>query len=139
MDGVPEIIPEAYMDINGEPINPAKREPPAEFIETGISTIDIMNSLVRGQKLPIFSGAGLPHDRLAIQIAHQAHLRKSGGRAAPGNEFAMVFVAIGVPFDSAERFPRWIRSDALSGWLNLNLADDSRTVAVARRRRRIAP
>ena len=74
-DHRPPIVSSLRRNVNGAPVNPAARSYPREFIETGISTIDIMNSLVRGQKLPVFSGAGLPHDRLAIQIAHQAHIR----------------------------------------------------------------
>ena len=72
IDGGPEIIPDEELDINGAPMNPASREFPEEFIQTGISTIDGMNTLVRGQKLPIFSGSGLPHNDLAVQIARQA-------------------------------------------------------------------
>jgi V/A-type H+-transporting ATPase subunit B len=97
---------------------------PTDFIETGVSTIDLMNSLVRGQKLPIFSGAGLPHDRLAIEIAHHARLR---GEASGG--FVVVFVAIGVPYDTAERFRTAMEnSGALERTvLFLNLASDSST------------
>ena len=129
IDDGPPVPAHRSLRIDGLSINPSARDRPTDFIETGISTIDIMNSLVRGQKLPIFSGAGLPHDRLAIQIAHQAHLRKSGARAAAGNEFAMVFVAIGVPFDSAERFRSAMEeSGALEHTvLFLNLASDSST------------
>ncbi len=98
IDGGPAIIPESYLDINGQPINPASREPPAEFIETGISAIDGLNVLVRGQKLPIFSGAGLPHNRIAAQIIRQA--------AVKGKEegFAIVFAAIGASYDDAAFF-----------------------------------
>jgi V/A-type H+-transporting ATPase subunit B len=100
MDGAPPIIPESYLDINGEPINPAARMPPAEFIETGISSIDGLNVLVRGQKLPIFSGSGLPHNRIAAQIIRQA--------AVKGKEekFAIVFGAIGISYDDASFFIR---------------------------------
>jgi V/A-type H+-transporting ATPase subunit B len=124
IDGGPPVSAHKPLRIDGLSINPAARAMPADFIETGISTIDLMNSLVRGQKLPIFSGAGLPHDRLAIQIAHQAHLRDSDA-----GQFAMVFAAIGVPFDTAERF-RLAMED--SGTLEhtvmfLNLASDSST------------
>ena len=100
IDGAPPIIPEAYLDINGEPINPASRMPPAEFIETGISSIDGLNVLVRGQKLPIFSGAGLPHNRIAAQIIRQA--------AVKGKEekFAIVFGAVGISYDDASFFIR---------------------------------
>jgi V/A-type H+-transporting ATPase subunit B len=129
IDDGPPVPAEKTLRIDGLSINPAARESPADFIETGISTIDVMNSLVRGQKLPIFSGAGLPHDQLAIQIAHQARLRKSGRQASAEDEFAMVFVAIGVPYDSAERFRSAMEaSGALEHTLLfLNLASDSST------------
>lgn len=129
IDDGPPVPAEKTLRIDGFSINPAARDRPADFIETGISTIDIMNSLVRGQKLPIFSGAGLPHDQLAIQIAHQARLRKSSKRASGNDEFAMVFVAIGVPYDSAERFRSAMEaSGALEHTLLfLNLASDSST------------
>ena len=91
IDGGPEILAEEYRDINGLPMNPAARDYPNEFIQTGISTIDGLNTLVRGQKLPIFSGSGLPHAALAAQIARQA--RVLGDDA--GN-FAVVFAAIGI-------------------------------------------
>ena len=98
IDGGPPVVPEAYMDINGQPINPATREPPAEFIETGISAIDGLNALVRGQKLPIFSGSGLPHNRIVAQIIRQATVKgKEEG-------FAIVFAAIGVSYDDAAFF-----------------------------------
>ena len=129
IDDGPPVAAEKTLRIDGLSINPAARESPADFIETGISTIDVMNSLVRGQKLPIFSGAGLPHDQLAIQIAHQARLRKSSRQASKEDEFAMVFVAIGVPYDSAERFRSAMEaSGALEHTLLfLNLASDSST------------
>jgi len=98
LDGGLPIVPEDYLDINGEPINPAGREPPAEFIETGISAIDGLNALVRGQKLPIFSGSGLPHNRIASQIIRQAKVRGKEER------FAVVFAAIGVSYDDASFF-----------------------------------
>ncbi|MBR0208835.1 MAG: V-type ATP synthase subunit B [Oscillospiraceae bacterium] len=98
IDGGPEILPDAYMDINGLPMNPAARAYPAEFIQTGVSTIDGLNTLVRGQKLPIFSGSGLPHAALAAQIARQA-------RVLGDNEtFAVVFAAIGITFEESEYF-----------------------------------
>lgn len=97
LDGGAEIIPEKRLDINGTAINPACREFPNDFIQTGVSTIDVMNTLVRGQKLPIFSGAGLPHNRLAAQIARQAKV-KDGGK------FAVVFGAMGVTFEEAQYF-----------------------------------
>jgi V/A-type H+-transporting ATPase subunit B len=130
IDGGPPIPAETTLRIDGMSMNPAARDQPTNFIETGISAIDIMNSLVRGQKLPIFSGAGLPHDQLAIQIADQAQLRKrESDDAATDDEFAMVFVAIGVPYDSAERFRSAMEeSGALEHTvLFLNLASDSST------------
>ena len=98
MDGGPDILPEKQMDINGTPINPAARNYPNEFIQTGISSIDGLNTLVRGQKLPIFSGSGLPHAQLAAQIARQAKVLDDEGN------FAVVFAAIGITFEEAEFF-----------------------------------
>ena len=98
IDGGPEIIPEKRMDINGAPINPAAREYPAEFIQTGVSAIDGLNTLVRGQKLPIFSASGLPHSQLAVQIARQAKVRGTDSK------FAVVFAAVGITFEDAEFF-----------------------------------
>jgi V/A-type H+-transporting ATPase subunit B len=100
IDGGPRVIPEDYLDINGEPINPALRQPPAEFIETGISAIDGLNALVRGQKLPIFSGSGLPHNRIVAQIIRQATVKGKEER------FALVFAAIGISYDDASFFMR---------------------------------
>jgi len=125
-DGGPPVAAERYLRIDGLAINPAARAMPADFIETGITTIDVMNSLVRGQKLPIFSGGGLPHDRMAIQIARHARLRDEG---ADAHSFAIVFVGIGVPHDTAESFRAAMES---SGALEhtalfLNLASDSST------------
>jgi V/A-type H+-transporting ATPase subunit B len=97
-DGGEPIIPEKVMDINGEPINPAARDYPNEFIQTGISAIDGLNTLVRGQKLPVFSMSGLPHAELAAQIARQAKV-KSGD-----SNFAVVFAAIGITFEEAQYF-----------------------------------
>jgi len=98
MDGGPPIVSQAYKDINGVPANPASRMPPAEFIETGISAIDGLNVLVRGQKLPIFSGSGLPHNKIAAQIIRQASLK------GKSEDFAIVFGAIGVSYDDAAYF-----------------------------------
>ena len=98
IDGGPEIIPDKRLDINGAPINPAARDYPAEFIQTGVSAIDGLNTLVRGQKLPIFSGSGLPHANLAVQIARQAKVRGTG------ENFAVVFAAVGITFEDAEFF-----------------------------------
>ncbi|MBE5751126.1 MAG: V-type ATP synthase subunit B [Clostridiales bacterium] len=97
-DGGAAIIPEKKMDINGEPINPAARDYPNEFIQTGISAIDGLNTLVRGQKLPVFSMSGLPHAELAAQIARQAKVRSGDCK------FAVVFAAIGITFEEAQYF-----------------------------------
>ncbi len=120
IDGGPDIIPEEMRDINGYPINPAAREYPREFIQTGISTIDGMNTLVRGQKLPIFSGSGMPHNEIAAQIARQAKLR------GKGEKFAVVFVAMGITAEEANFFRReFERTGALERTvLFLNLAND---------------
>jgi V/A-type H+-transporting ATPase subunit B len=124
IDKGPPVAAAAMRRIDGRSINPAARAVPTDFIETGVSTIDLMNSLVRGQKLPIFSGAGLPHDLLAIQIARQARLRD-----AAAGEFALVFVAIGVSYDTAERFRREMEDSGVLEHtvLFLNLASDSST------------
>ncbi|MEA4832841.1 MAG: V-type ATP synthase subunit B [Oscillospiraceae bacterium] len=98
IDGGPKIIAEKTLDINGTPINPAARNYPSEFIQTGISTIDGLNTLVRGQKLPIFSGSGLPHANLAAQIARQSKVLGSD------EKFAVVFAAIGITFEEADFF-----------------------------------
>ncbi|MEM2021802.1 MAG: V-type ATP synthase subunit B [Zestosphaera sp.] len=98
LDGGPRVVPEEWMDVNGAPLNPAMREPPSEFIETGVSAIDALFSIVRGQKLPIFSGAGLPHNRIAAQVVRQAAVR---GRE---ERFAVVFAAIGVTHEEAYFF-----------------------------------
>lgn len=97
-DGGPKIIPDKRMDISGNPINPAARDYPSEFIQTGISAIDGLNTLVRGQKLPVFSGSGLPHSRLAAQIARQAKVLNTD------SNFAVVFAAIGITFEEADYF-----------------------------------
>jgi len=104
IDGGPEILAEEYRDINGLPMNPAARDYPNEFIQTGVSSIDGLNTLVRGQKLPIFSGSGLPHANLAAQIARQAKVR--GDEAA---NFAVVFAAIGITFEESEFFVQEFR------------------------------
>jgi len=92
------IVPEKKEDINGSPINPFARDYPNEFIQTGISSIDGLNTLVRGQKLPIFSGSGLPHNRMAAQIARQATV------LGKNEQFAVVFGAMGITFEEAEYF-----------------------------------
>ncbi|MEG1524235.1 MAG: V-type ATP synthase subunit B [Clostridia bacterium] len=107
MDDGPALIPEKHLDINGTPMNPASRDYPSEFIQTGISAIDGLNTLVRGQKLPVFSGSGLPHANLAAQIARQAKVL-SKTVDENGNEvedkFAVVFAAVGITFEEADFF-----------------------------------
>lgn len=124
IDGGPPIAVREKYAIDGLPVNPVWRHPPRDFIETGITTVDLMNSLVRGQKLPIFSGGGLPHDRIAVEIASNARLRQGGG-----SDFAIVFAGIGVPYESAEFFRRSLeQGGALERTaLFLNLASDSST------------
>ena len=119
-DGGPELIPEMRMDINGEPLNPAARNYPSEFIQTGISAIDGLNTLVRGQKLPVFSGSGLPHAQLATQIARQARVLGKGDR------FAVVFGAIGITYEEADYFiSDFRRTGAIErAVLFMNLAND---------------
>ena len=104
IDGGPDILAEAHLDINGLPMNPAARAYPAEFIQTGVSAIDGLNTLVRGQKLPIFSGSGLPHAQLAAQIARQAKV------LGDNETFAVVFAAIGITFEESEFFIRDFRA-----------------------------
>jgi V/A-type H+-transporting ATPase subunit B len=115
-----KIIPEKSIDINGAPINPYARDYPNEFIQTGISSIDGLNTLVRGQKLPIFSGSGLPHNKMAAQIARQAAV------LGKKEEFAVVFIAIGITFEESQFFiSDFEKSGAISrSVLILNLADD---------------
>ena len=115
-----KIIPEKSLDINGAPINPFARDYPNEFIQTGISSIDGLNTLVRGQKLPIFSGAGLPHNRIAAQIARQAKV------LTEKEEFAVVFIAIGITFEESEYFINDFKKTGAIGRsvLVLNLAND---------------
>ena len=121
IDGGPEIIPEKTLDINGTPINPAARNHPSEFIQTGISTIDGLNTLVRGQKLPIFSGSGMPHANLAAQIARQAKVRGTD------TNFAVVFAAVGITFEEADFFiSDFKRTGAIDRTvLFINLASDA--------------
>ena len=119
-DGGPELIPEKSIDINGESINPIAREYPDEFIQTGISSIDHLNTLVRGQKLPVFSGSGLPHNELALQIARQASVKNTD------ENFAVVFAAIGITHDEAEFFLDDFRKTGAidRSVVFINLADD---------------
>lgn len=120
MDGGPPIVPEDRLDIIGAAINPYARDNPSEFIQTGISTIDGMNTLVRGQKLPIFSGSGLPHNDIALQIARQAKV------LGEEEEFAVVFAAMGITNEEAQHFMQdFERTGALQrAVVFLNLADD---------------
>ncbi len=119
-DGGPDILAEAHNDINGLPMNPAARDYPNEFIQTGVSSIDGLNTLVRGQKLPIFSGSGLPHAQLAAQIARQAKVLDTS------SNFAVVFAAIGITFEEAEFFiSDFKRTGAIDRTvLFINLASD---------------
>ena len=127
IDNGPEILPEKRMDINGLPMNPAARNYPQEFIQTGISAIDGLNTLVRGQKLPIFSASGLPHAELAAQIARQAKVR---GTSEP---FAVVFAAMGITFEESNYF---IESFKATGAIDrsvmfINLANDPAVERIA--------
>ena len=120
IDGGPDIIPEKYLDIDGQAINPVARDYPDEFIQTGISAIDHLNTLVRGQKLPVFSGSGLPHKELAAQIARQATVLNSN------EKFAVVFAAMGITFEEAEFFMNDLRETGAidRSVLFINLAND---------------
>ena len=120
VDGIINIIPEKRLDINGLPINPAARNYPSEFIQTGVSAIDGLNTLVRGQKLPIFSGAGLPHAKLAAQIARQSRVLTSE------SNFAVVFAAIGITFEESNFFiEEFNKTGALDrAVIFINLAND---------------
>lgn len=120
IDGGAAIIPEAYLDVNGNPMNPFSRDFPSEFIQTGVSTIDGMNPLVRGQKLPIFSGSGMPHNKMAAQIARQATV------ISGHSDFAVVFAAMGITFEEAFFFMEDFRkTGALERTvMYVNLADD---------------
>ena len=127
IDGGAEIIPDEYLDINGLAMNPAAREYPSEFIQTGVSAIDGLNTLVRGQKLPIFSGSGLPHANLAAQIARQAKVRGTDSK------FAVVFAAVGITYEEAEFFMTdFRRSGAIDrSVMFLNLANDPAVERIA--------
>ncbi len=119
-DGGPRIIPDDYLDVNGSPINPFAREYPREFIQTGVSAIDGMNTLVRGQKLPLFSASGLPHNQIAAQIARQAKVR---GTDEP---FTTVFAAMGITADEARFFRDDFEKQGAFDHVTMfvNLADD---------------
>ncbi len=120
IDDGPPLIPEKYLNVNGNPMNPFCRDYPNEFIQTGISTIDLLNPLVRGQKLPLFSGSGLPHSRMAAQIARQSKVLKTG------EKFVVVFAAMGITFEESEFFVAdFRRTGAIErSVLFVNLADD---------------
>jgi len=119
-DDGPAILPKKRVNINGNPINPYARDLPNEFIQTGISTIDGLNPLVRGQKLPIFSGAGLPHDEITAQLCRQASVR------GKGENFAVVFAAMGITFEAAQFFINDLTSTGAieRAVMFINLADD---------------
>ncbi len=124
-DGRPPIVAKLSRNVNGAAINPAARAYPREFIQTGISTIDGMNTLVRGQKLPVFSGSGLPHNRLAAQIVRQAKLLHAG-KAESHGDFALVFAAMGVSHSDARFFEESFEESGVLGQVAtfVNLADD---------------
>ena len=127
IDGGPEIVPDSRRDIVGAAINPVSREYPEEFIQTGVSAIDGMNTLVRGQKLPIFSGSGLPHNELALQVARQATVpEEEDGEDDEGTEFAVIFGAMGITQEEANEFmDDFERTGALErSVVFMNLADD---------------
>jgi V/A-type H+/Na+-transporting ATPase subunit B len=126
IDGEPDPLPEDWADVNGQPINPVVRRYPQGAILTGISAIDGMNTLILGQKLPIFSGGGLPHDQIAAQIVRQAQLAEGEQDAASMPDFALIFVALGVKHDVAEFFrDAFASTGALARVaMFLNLADD---------------
>ena len=121
IDGLGEIYAEEMMDINGLPLNPVSRVYPRNYINTGISSIDCLATLIRGQKLPIFSGSGLPHDRLAVQIVKQAKVADESGKG-----FAIVFAAMGVTNDVANYFKKSFEESGVLGKvvMFLNLSND---------------
>ncbi|GLB33016.1 V-type ATP synthase subunit B [Lacrimispora amygdalina] len=123
IDGLGDINSEIYLDINGKPLNPVTREYPRDYIRTGISAIDGLMTLIRGQKLPIFSGNGLPHDELAAQIVQQASL---GDDSKSEEKFAVVFAAMGVKYDVADFFRRTFEESGVSDHVAMfiNLAND---------------
>ena len=121
IDGLGEVYPEKFEDVNGKPLNPVSRVYPRNYIQTGISAIDGLNTLIRGQKLPIFSGSGLPHDQLAIQIVRQAHLT-----GEDSENFCIVFGAMGVKNDVADMFRRSFEETGVMEKvvMYVNLSDD---------------
>ncbi len=127
IDNGPEILPDKRMDVNGLPMNPAARNYPQEFIQTGVSAIDGLNTLVRGQKLPIFSASGLPHAELAAQIARQAKVRGTD------EQFAVVFAAMGITFEEANFFTESFRETGAidRSVMFINLANDPAVERIA--------
>jgi V-type H+-transporting ATPase subunit B len=132
IDKGPNVLAEDYLDIQGQPINPFSREYPEEMIQTGISSIDVMNSIARGQKIPIFSAAGLPHNEIAAQICRQAGLVKQHGSQGKdvmdysSDNFAIVFAAMGVNMETARFFKQDFEENGSmeNVCLFLNLAND---------------
>ena len=132
IDKGPNVLAEDYLDIQGQPINPFSREYPEEMIQTGISSIDVMNSIARGQKIPIFSAAGLPHNEIAAQICRQAGLVKQYGSKGKdvldngSDNFAIVFAAMGVNMETARFFKQDFEENGSmeNTCLFLNLAND---------------
>ena len=135
IDGGPDILPEKRMDINGLPMNPAARSYPEEFIQTGVSAIDGLNTLVRGQKLPIFSASGLPHANLAAQIARQAKVRGTD------ESFAVVFAAMGITFEEANFFMESFRETGAidRSVMFINLANDPAVERIATPHKTVGP
>ena len=126
IDRGPPVLAEDYLDIQGQPINPESRTYPEEMIQTGISAIDVMNSIARGQKIPIFSAAGLPHNEIAAQICRQGSLVKLPGRDLTDDNFAIVFAAMGVNMETARFFKQDFEENGSmeNVCLFLNLAND---------------
>lgn len=126
IDNGPPVLAEDYLDIQGQPINPESRTYPEEMIQTGISAIDIMNSIARGQKIPIFSAAGLPHNEIAAQICRQGSLVKQEGKESIDDNFAIVFAAMGVNMETARFFKQDFEENGSmeNVCLFLNLAND---------------
>lgn len=126
IDRGPSVLAEEYLDINGQPINPESRTYPEEMIQTGISAIDVMNTIARGQKIPIFSAAGLPHNEIAAQICRQAGLVKHPGKDIPDDNFAIIFAAMGVNMETARFFKQDFEENGSmeNVCLFLNLAND---------------
>ena len=126
IDRGPPVLAEDYLDIQGQPINPESRTYPEEMIQTGISAIDVMNSIARGQKIPIFSAAGLPHNEIAAQICRQGSLVKLPGKEITDDNFAIVFAAMGVNMETARFFKQDFEENGSmeNVCLFLNLAND---------------